>query len=220
MKVEKVNNLVQTVCVFAVYFICQIFLLDTTKPNILTVGVNLLLILYFWLVYKKDFKRYFKEFKKNKGKSIKKVLLYTLIFFGILMVTNAFLNFVYPDWNSTASDVSLSNVIEKYHLIGWLFVTFLTAFAFPIIEEVVFRKSLKEIFDHRLLFIIFSSVITWYFQVAFQPFTIASFLNALPYFTFSIFLSYIYDKNNNLLYSILPRIIYNLIVSLMCISMI
>jgi len=220
MKNEKISRLLQTVLVFAVYFLCQFFLLDTSKPNLLTVIVNLLLIVFFVMIYWNDFKKYGQDLKKSPGKSIKKILLYTLIFFAILMLTNVFLNLVNPKWDSTASDASLSSVIEQYHLSGWFFVTFLTAIAFPIVEEIVFRKSLRSVFQNRFLFIAFSSVITWYFQVAFQPFQLVSFLNALPYFTFSIFLSYVYVKNDNLFYSIFPRVLYNLIVSILCISMI
>ena len=86
-----------------------------------------------------------------------------------------------------------------------------TLFYYPVIEELVFKMSFKEIIKNKWMFIIVTGIFNAFFQIVFSITNSTDLLYILPYSVFYGSLSYIYFKTDNIIYPIIFRICYNLI---------
>lgn len=81
----------------------------------------------------------------------------------------------------------------------------------PIIEELVFRKSVRTVINNDSFFILFSGLLLGSLYVIAQTPSLVGILSSISYILVGIYLSYSYTKTNNILINILTRIIYNLL---------
>jgi len=207
------KNILINILVICLYFMWPYFLnsvtnlLDLSKILNLYISlfVNFIFLFIIIYIYKNTLNKYYKNFGKNYKKHIFSSLK---IFVGglfIFFVLNAMLyNFGVPYSNNTSS------MIEIFKKIPVLFVLN-TLFYYPIIEELVFKMSFKEIFKNKWSFVIFTGVFNALFQIVFSLTNITDLLYILPYSIFFCSLSYIYYKTDNIIYPILLRMCYNLI---------
>ena len=86
-----------------------------------------------------------------------------------------------------------------------------TLFYYPIIEELIFKLSLKEVLKDMWSFVIITGLLNAFFQIVFSMTVWTDLLYLLPYAIFFGSLSYIYYKNDNVLLPIFLRICYNVI---------
>ncbi len=213
---EKTKKLLLTLFVLIIYFIFLLKFSNTnlTFINFLTYFIFLIIILF---IYSKDLKKYFYELKKDK-KKFKTLLLYFVIFFLISTVLRSIiLNIIEQNTNINFNvDISNKTIYSLFKIFpsGTLFVIFFTCIFTPVVEELVFRKSIRDVIDNNILFIIVSSILSWYFQVSLLSPNISEFVLAISTLLNSIFASYIFVKKDNILYSILPRMMYNILICL------
>lgn len=213
---EKTKKLLLTLFVLIIYFIFLLKFSNTnlTFINFLTYFIFLIVILF---IYYKDLKECFCKLKKDK-KKFKTLLLYFIIFFLISTVLgNTILNIIEQNTNINFNvDISNKTIFSLFKIFpnGTLFVIFFTCIFTPFVEELVFRKSIRDIIDNNILFIIVSSVLSWYFQVSLLSPSISEFVLAISTLLNSIFASYIFVKKDNILYSIIPRMMYNILICL------
>lgn len=213
---EKTKKLLLTLFVLLIYFI---FLLkfSSTKLSFINFLSYLIFLIIIIFIYHKDLKKYYKELKKDKKKT-KSLLLYFVIFFLISTVlSNIILNIVEQntniDFNVDASSQTIFSLFKIFPT-GTLFVVFFTCIFIPFVEELVFRKSLRDVINNNIMFIIVSSLISWYFQVSLLNPSLPEFILAISTLLNSIFASFIFIKKDNILYSILPRMMYNIVICL------
>lgn len=81
----------------------------------------------------------------------------------------------------------------------------------PIIEELVFRKSVRTIINNDVFFVLFSGLLLGSLYVIAQTPSLVGILSSISYILVGLYLSYSYTKTNNILINILSRIIYNLL---------
>lgn len=213
---EKTKKLLLTLFVLIIYFIFLLKFSSTnlTFINFLTYFIFLIIILF---IYSKDLKNYYINLKKDK-KKFKTLLLYFIIFFIIsTLLSNIILNIIEQNTNINFNvDMSNKTIFSLFKIFpsGTLFVIFFTCIFTPFVEELVFRKSIRDVIDNKIIFIIVSSLLSWYFQVSLLNPNISEFVLAISTLLNSIFASYIFVKNDNILYSILPRMMYNIVICL------
>ena len=125
----------------------------------------------------------------------------------ISIITNVLgMNFIQDSSNDIISKVF--NIIPY----GTLFVCFLTIIFYPLVEELIFRKSLRPALKNNVLFIIVTSLLSWYFQVTLLNPHISEFILAIQTLLNSVFAAIIYVRTNNILYTISSRMLYNLFI--------
>jgi len=213
-KKEKDNvNLVTTGLIWLAY-ILWVLVFASLELSVVCVLMHLVFLGIIVFLNFNDLKEQFLKLKKDK-KVKRTLLLYIGILFVILMISNMMISGLLQVFDSDFVADSSSSVIYdifKKGPFGILFVTFLTSIFYPIVEENVFRKSLRPILNNNIVFVVVTSVLTWYFQVTLISPSITEFIVALSVLFNSIFAAIVYVKKKNIWYAILPRMGYNLIV--------
>lgn len=207
----KFNKLYTSIIVWILYVI-WILKFSTLELSISNFFLHLLFLIIIVMIYFKDLKQYYIEFKKEKKK---KIFLYVLVLFGLLFASNFLISFFTNLMgNSFDSDSSSKLIANLFANLPWgtLFATFLTVIFYSVTEELVFRKSIKDIIKNPILFIIISSIVNWYFQATIFSPKLSEFVISLTVLFNSIFLSSIFVKKDNILYTIFTRMIYNIII--------
>lgn len=208
------NKLLISIFVWILYIV-WLLKISSTELSIVNVLVHIIFAGILVGLYWNDLKVYWKSFKANKKKSIKSVLLYLVIILALLFASNILISVISSMMGGTFDSDSSTKIIStlfKKVPFGTMFVMFLMIIFYPVVEELVFRKSLRDVIKNPVIFVIISSLITWYFQVTLVNPQISEFVLSLSVFFNSIVSAIIFVKKDNILFSIFPRMLYNIII--------
>ena len=212
MNIKKRNILIN-ILVIILYFLWPYFLGSVTNLLNFPQGVNLYISLFanfiflaiIIYIYQEKLAKYCNNYKKKFKNNILKSLKIFLIGLGIYILFNSIINSLnIPILNTQTS------LIEMFKKIPIMFVLN-TLFYYPIIEELVFKLSLKEIIKNKWSFVIITGLLNAFFQIVFSINNITDLLYLIPFTIFFASLSYIYYETDNIVYPILFRICYNII---------
>ncbi len=188
---------------FALPYLSSLFI----NSNLANAVISVIFAIAIILIYRKSFDNDFKDFNKNKLKYVKSILLNLVIILVITIIINLLLVLVFNITETSENDYSLRTMYKNSPIV----LLFLTALYYPVVEGIVFRKTIKEIIDKKWLFIIFSALFYFFFNVAYTSFTLNNILSSLCYFFIMLVLSNYYWKTNNLTASIMVISISNII---------
>lgn len=105
--------------------------------------------------------------------------------------------------------------VRNYLITLPLLMTFDAAICAPINEELTFRKSFKEIFPSKWVFVIMSGLIFGSLHVASYIETFSDIIYLIPYSALGIAFALLYYKTDNIFSSITMHSIHNLLASLL-----
>lgn len=159
-------------------------------------------ILFF--TYRTSIIEDFKDFKNNFGKITDIAVKYWIIGLIIMGLSNVLINLFSP--NTIATNEQEVQTIIKSSPILALFLT--TVFA-PFNEEIIFRKSLRTVIEHKWLFILLSGVFFGALHVISSLNNFYDLLYIIPYSALGISFSYIYFKTNNIFSTIFVHLLHN-----------
>ena len=209
---NKKNNLIN-ILVICLYFIWPYFLeaitslmnLSNIQSLYLSFGVNFIFLFLIIYIYNKRLNNYI----KNITKKTKENIINSLKIFCIGLIIFVMINSILYNLGILAPDntISMVNIFKKIPI---LFILN-TLFYYPVIEEIVFKLTFKDIIKNKWNFIILTGLLNASFQIIFSINNLTDLLYILPYTIFFSSLSYIYHKTNNIFYPIILRISYNLI---------
>ncbi len=213
---DKTKKLLQTLFVLLIYFIF-ILKFSSTKLTITNFLSYLIFLTIILIIYYKDLKKYYLDLKKDKNKVVT-ILLYFVVFFLLSTVLrNIILNIIEKSTSIKFNvDTSNKTIFSLFKIFpkGTLFVIFFTCIFTPLVEELVFRKSIRDVIKNNVIFVIVSSLLSWYFQVSLLNPSIPEFVLAISTLLNSLFASIIFVRKDNILYSIFPRMLYNIVICL------
>lgn len=156
----------------------------------------------FILIYRKDYtKEKFIQLKDNKV--IKDCFKIWLLGLAFMIVTNIIIS--YYVGNIAGNETANRTVINTHFIYAILSMIIIS----PIIEEILFRLSIRKFIDNKYLYFIFSSIIFGYVHVIGS--VGLDVLYIIPYTSLGLAFSYIHYKHDNILCSTLMHIIHNLI---------
>lgn len=197
-----------------------IFRLD---PNNISVNTKVLLQLFsnficvtiLIILYRKSI---IKGIKDLKNKNFKPLLKGFEIWFIGLMVM-AFSNFIIT-WlnsgNTANNEESIRIMLKNSPYFASLSIVILA----PIIEELTFRKSFREIFDNKWLYIATSGIIFGAIHIFLSPVnSIIDYLYIIPYCSMGVAFSYMYYETDNILVPITMHIMHNAITLISTLTM-
>lgn len=121
---------------------------------ILRLAVYLILITIFTLMYKKDIKKEWKNFTSKLGKNSDTMFKYYFIGLFLMMFFNIILNFILK-LGQSQNENAVQDMIKTSPIIMLIFAGLLA----PIIEEIVFRKSFKNVFKNKWAFVLLSGFV-------------------------------------------------------------
>ena len=177
-----VNIIIAILCFLGMFLIpslVAIALLDVVNETIGSIIGDVIFIIILYLVFFKDlnkeFKTYFGDFKNNFKKSFK---IYILGFIG-MVVCNLFLLTFFKDMSSNENQVRemlYNNTIPTLISISLIA---------PILEELIFRKSISPVFKNRWVYVIISGLLFGCAHIVVNfvqgTFVITDLLYVLPY---------------------------------------
>lgn len=212
MSKEKQMNLVN-ILVICLYFLWPYMLngiinfFDLSENIILyiSLSINFLFLFIIILVYKKKFKVYINKLNKNFKKNLFDSIKIFLLGLGIYVLFNTLFNIA--GISSLSNHNAMLSIFRKVPIIFILN----TLFYYPVIEEIVFKMTLKDIIKNKWIFVVFTGLFITLFQVLFSMNNTIDLLDILPNVALACSLSYIYYKTDNIIYPILIRMCYNLI---------
>ena len=206
-KKETIKSLI----VILVYFILPYItgLLSNIKYIALVISILYFLALVF--CYRKSFFNDFIEIRKNKKKSVIVILLGILLIFITTIILNIILEVAFSIKGTSENDNALKVIFNASPLL----LIILTCIYYPIVEGIVFRKSVRDIIDNKWIFIIFSALFYFVFNIIYTSLSTYAIATSLCYFSTMVILSSIYYKSNNFTISVIILMIYNLIFSVL-----
>lgn len=208
-KEEKNKNSLKSIMIIILYFIFPYLMKFLSGIKWLTLLFYMLFALLIIYLYKYTFKNDFKDLKENKKKYIKSILINVVLIFAVMIITNALIGILLDIKETSENDYSLLTMFKKSPIALML----LTSLYYPVIEGVIFRKSVRDIIDNKWMFIMFSSVFYFFFNVAYTSLSLNSIITSLCYLFSMMILSNYYYKSNNFTASVIVMMIYNLIIS-------
>ena len=177
--------------------------LSVYKKTICLIAVDIVLMAIFYLVYRKENNTELIRYLKNP----KKFLLFGFkvwIIGAILMIsTNTIIHYLFP------SAVALNEeAVQKSLKAAPLYTAFSACIFAPFTEEIIFRKSLRKVFNSNTLFIIISGLL---FGLIHNISAIGTtqMLYIIPYGLFGCAFAYMYVKTNSIFVSITFHCFHN-----------
>lgn len=178
-------------------------------PNIIKILYTFIFDIIFLLliasIYKQEITKEFKVFftKKNILNNIKKSLKYWSIGMIIMISTNAIIALFTN--NLAANEQAVREMIDKYPL----YMAFQVMIYAPISEEIIFRKSIDKIFKNKYLYILISGLIFGGLHVISSITSLIDILYLLPYCSLGFVFALLYQKTNNIFFTITAHSIHN-----------
>lgn len=208
------RGILTIICYFAYQQLLSPFLLKwfrllmpafyKSNPDLVAIIVELIFVVFLIILYHKDFGKYFKTFKaKDLGIGFK----YWGIGFGLMIFSNYFINFVLNkgiSGNETGVRTAL-NVMPLYMIFS------VCIFA-PIVEELVFRGAIRDIFKNKIIFVIISGFAFGAVHLIAGFNSWSDFIYIIPYGSLGACLALAYTDTNNLLTSMAMHCFHNTLV--------
>lgn len=139
-------------------------------------AIDILLILILLLIYRKDLKVEWNLFKNNWKGYLEENISYWIV--GLVLM--AFFNLVIA--NIISKDLPENEQLIRTMMKEMpIYMLFTTVVAAPFTEEIIYRKSLKDIFQKEKIYIIISGILFGFAHVIYSFEGILDFLYIVPY---------------------------------------
>lgn len=179
--------------------------LNITFKTIYLITYQVLLTSLIIYIYRKDFIPNFKDFIKNNITYFKKYIKYWFIMLVLMIGSNAIITM----FTTTNISNNQESIIETLKLAP-IYTFIMTVFIAPILEELVFRLSIRKIFAHtNILFILVSGLIFGSMHVLGTCENLIDLLFIIPYSIPGFIFAYIYTKSKNICIPMSLHFIHN-----------
>ena len=190
-----------------------IFNIDLTKLNdlnliIYSFSCNIIFLITIIACYfktlKKDFKPFFKNFLKNFEESFKYYIISLLIMIASNLIITTTVGGLAENEEIVRKSIELAPIIMLIEV---------SIYA-PIAEELLFRKSIRDLIKNKWIYILVSGFIFGGLHVIGCE-TIVEYLYLIPYCSLGFTFSYIYAKTNNIYSTITLHAMHNTVTILL-----
>jgi len=178
---------------------------DTTKV-VLSCFSTLMCVFIFFFIYRKDLKNDFKSFFKNREENMDIGIRYWIIGLVAMMIFNFILNFVLKAGGAN-NEQAVQKMIKAFPLLMLLDAGLLA----PFIEEIVFRKTLYDVFKNKWIFVILSFLLFGGAHVVSSAKVITDYLYIIPYGFLGASFALAYYKTNTIFTSVFLHMLHNTI---------
>lgn len=212
------NKVIKSILIIISYFIYDLlfkailyafninfYTLNTNHKVIVTIIINVIYMLLLIFIYRKELLEELKDFKRNYKKYLSNNILIYLLGIAIMFIINLILNRI---TNKTLSgNEEIVRLLIKEFPIYMFFSTVIYA---PLVEELIFRKTVKKIFKNKYLFIIACGLVFGALHISNYS-DINEILYSIPYIIMGMDFAYIYYKTDNIFTTITFHLCHNLI---------
>ena len=223
MKVLK--NICFAITIFILFFYSWLFQLipilifnmDTKKIStsmnvVLSAFASLCLAIILIIIYKKELITEWKMFRKNFKKYFDIGLNHWLYGLIIMIISNTLLNVLFKVGQSNNEEAVQSMITA----LPWMaFIT--SGILAPVTEEIVFRKSIKKIFNNKLLYILVSGFLFGLAHVFSSASSLTDWLFIVPYGSLGVAFAASYYDTDSIFTPIFFHMMHNMILVLLSI---
>lgn len=186
--------------------------LNSSMKVLLSIGSSLIIISILIIIYHKDLKEMLWDYKKNYKEYFDLGLKCWFVGLVIMCLSNILISILTPVHEAN-NEVLVQNMLKASPFLSFISSSLLA----PFIEEMIFRKSLGDIFDNKYFKIIMSALIFGLLHVIFSFNTWYDFLYVIPYGALGGAFSYILTKKNNIFIPITFHVLHNSIITIISI---
>lgn len=166
---------------------------------------NIVCFLILVIMYRKDIIKGFKDLKEKHAKPLGEGFNYWFIGLMIMVFSNIIISWFNQGGTST-NEESIRSMLSSFPLL----VSCSVAIISPCIEELVFRKSFREIFKNKWVYLCTSGLIFGALHVILSPiYSFVDYLYLIPYCSMGFAFSYMYYKTDNIMVPITLHIAHN-----------
>lgn len=186
---------------------------NDTLRVILSSFSNFILMFIFYIIYRKDLAKEWKQFKSNFWENIN--IGFSAWFIGLLFMFafNIILTVVLKS-EMAQNEQLVQSMINTLPLL----MVIEAAFVVPFVEEIVFRKTLKDVFKNVYVFMIMSFLLFGGAHVFNSPVkSITDVLFIIPYGSLGAAFAYAYHKTDTVFTTISIHCFHNFVMSIMSI---
>ena len=189
----------------------KLFKLDVTHLSfsmkvILSTFSNIILVFILFFLYRKDLKKDLKKFLKNKAEYLDIGLVWWMVGLFIMVVSNFILNNVFK-----AGGANNEEVVQKMIKSLPLLMIVDAGIIAPFIEEIVFRKTIKDVCSNKWIFYILSFILFGGAHVIGSATVITDYLYIIPYGVLGLVFAVMYQKTETIFTSMSMHMFHNLI---------
>ncbi len=156
------------------------------------------------IVLNKKISRDFQNMRKYHKEYFKKYFKFWLISVGIMMLSNFIINFFVKTGISANEET-----IRETFKISPIYIFFSSVIFAPVVEELVFRQSLKNIIPNKYIFIIVSGIIFGGLHVITSLTSVTDLLYLIPYCAPGFAFAYILADSDNIFIPISLHFMHN-----------
>lgn len=216
----KIKEIIKFILIFLLYLLySDIIIIILTKlgvnikvlPNNLKIAImfliNLSLMIMLFIFYSKSIKENLKDLKLNFKSYIKNNFKYYVIGLLIMIISNIIISF-FVEGNSTNE-----TLIREYINIMPIYMIFSSCIYAPFTEEMVFRKSLRNCFNNKVLYILLSGLIFGSMHLL-SASNLVELVFLIPYSSLGCVFAYMYSKTDNIFVPMSFHMMHNTIIVL------
>lgn len=211
------------IIVFVIYFVYSLLLtiplellnidinkLSVTSKTIYLIVCDIIFVLFLIKIYSKDLKEAFKDFKKNYKDYIDDMFKYWVLGLLVMVITNFLIVYFTPS-EMARNEEAVRTLLTKIPI----YMIFGTVVIAPIVEEIIFRRAFRDLFESKWLYVIMSGLVfgTLHAITSFNNYYELLFI--IPYSALGISFALLYVKNNNILTPIIMHTLHNAILVIM-----
>lgn len=199
---------------FVVWFLFQNYsdlpfkILNINPPTLFlevyTILIEILTILFIFLLFKKEIVHMWKDFYENRDKYFKKYFKYWFLILVLMAFSNGIITLINKSEISNNQE-AINDMFERLPIYTYILSVFLA----PIIEELVFRLCFMKIFNNKYLYIILSGVIFGLFHIIGSFESAYDFLFLVPYSIPGLIFAYILYDSKNIFNTIWLHFVHN-----------
>lgn len=214
----KIKEIIKFILIFLLYLLySDIIIIILTElgvnikvlPNNLKIAImfliNLSLMIMLFIFYRKSIKENLKDLKFNFKSYIKDNFKYYVIGLLIMIISNIIISF-FVEGNSTNE-----TLIREYINIMPIYMIFSSCIYAPFTEEMVFRKSLRNCFNNKVLYILLSGLIFGSMHLL-SASNLIELVFLIPYSSLGCVFAYMYYKTNNIFVPMTFHMVHNTII--------
>ena len=170
-----------------------------------TIICSVLFLVFIIFIYRKELIMNAKSFfNKNFIGNLEIPVKYWLVGLLVMIGSNLFISII-TNGGIASNEESVRELIDMMPL----YMVFQILIYAPITEELIFRKSIRNIFNNKYLYILTSGIVFGGLHVITSVSTITDLLYIVPYSALGIAFAYTYTKTNNIFSTISMHALHN-----------
>lgn len=174
------------------------------------VVIDLALMLAMFFLFKDSLKKDFKDMKENHEKYFREYIKYWIYGIILMMLSNLIIFLLKGD--ATSQNQEAINTLFE---ISPFYIFFACTIEAPFVEELVFRRGIKNLFPTPILFILVSGLLFGSMHIVGSVANLSDLLYIIPYSALGCAFAYILQKTDNIFVTMGFHFLHNgLLVSL------